>query len=153
MNIKWIIAVALFSLFLFGCTTKDGIGAHVDRDTAVTLARRETPLRGVDKIEGSPGLPFRHAITGRDVKGRAMVVWVKTEVTEYVYLDELITQEKAITLAESAGLQSGGGLSARLGHLIGQDQRVYWEVIDGPHYVWVDARNGEVLRSNVVGKP
>lgn len=151
MIIKPIMAVAVFSLFLFGCAT-DGMGTHVDRETAIAVAKRETPLREVDKVDGSPDLPFRHVITGRDEKGRAIVVWVKTEVTQYVYLDELITKEKAIALAESAGLRPGGGLSAVLGHQIGQDQRVYWRVSDEAHYVWVDARNGKILRSNVVSK-
>lgn len=149
--IKRMVAVALFSLFLFGCA-KNGIGTHVDQDAAIALAKRETPLRVVDRVGSSPDLPFRHVISGRDEKGRAMVVWVKTEVTQYVYLDELITQEKAITLAEAAGLRTAGGYSAVLSHQIGQDQRIYWHVSDGAHFVWVDARNGEILRSNVVPK-
>lgn len=144
-----IFAVALLSLFLFGCS-KDGLGAHVDRETAIAVARRDTPMTEIDKVDGSADLPFRHVILGSDGSGRAMVVWVNTGVTKYVYLDEIITKEQAISLAESEGLETGEGLLAVLGHLVGQDNRVYWHISNGSHYVRVDASSGQVMQAKVI---
>lgn len=151
--IRRIVVAVLVATALFGCA-KDGVGAHVNRDKAITIAKRQTPLSEIDRVEGSTDLPFRHVINGKDVTGSTVVVWVKTEVTMWAYLDELIPQGEAISLAQAAGLQDAGeGLRAELGHQVGHDERVYWHVSNGAQYVTVDARSGKPLRSNLVDKP
>jgi uncharacterized protein YpmB len=124
----------------------DGLGTYVDRDTAIAMAKRDTPLRWVESVEGSSALPFRHMITGRDQTQRRIVVWVKTSVSQSVYVDELITPARALAVAEATGFKPGVEPKTVLGHLMGQKQDVYWRVSNGSQSVVIDAKTGEVIR-------
>jgi uncharacterized protein YpmB len=147
MNRRFILA-SILVLLLYGCA-KDGLGAHVDPETAQNLALKSTPLVEVTRLEGSPDLPFRHAIWGKDASGRELVVWVKSEVTRFAYLDELITRDQAVSLALEAGLKPGDTNRVMLGHLEGQGRPVYWHVSNGPNFVRVDAKTGKILSTNI----
>jgi hypothetical protein len=150
LAMKWLIAVAGVALFLaigsFAPKQKTCcLGAYVDGETAIAIAKRDTPLRRLITIQGSSELPFRHVISGRDEADRVLVVWVNTAVTESVYLDELIPAHRAMALAEAAGLKLGGSPTVTLNHLIGQGETIYWRVSNGPQVVNIDAKTGQVI--------
>ena len=141
---KPLATVLLLMLVLGGCSV-DGMGAHVDQRTAVEIAVRNTPLTKVDKVEGSIELPFRHLLSGRDQMDRKLVVWVSTEVTHFVYLDEIISSEAAVQAATQAGLVCTEACTATLGHKMNQARTVYWHVSSGGKVVRIDAQSGQVL--------
>lgn len=134
-----------------GCKSTNGLGAHVDQKTAIRLARESTPLRDVRGVRGSFELPFRHVITGLDEDGRTLVVWVKTEVTQYVFLDEVISQDHAIAVAERLNISSASIRRVYLDHLIGQEQTVFWFVGNDRRYVWIRADTGDPLKVGEYG--
>lgn len=148
------VALGLLVLILLGCAksdpkVQDGLGGFVDREQAITIAQRETPLRTIDRVVASDELPYQHRILGWDESGRYLIAWVNTDVIAYAYDDELITPEEALRVAVAAGLATEPAVGVSLGHTFEPEPRVYWSFSHGPHFVWVDARNREILRTNL----
>ena len=146
-------AVVLIAVLLVGCTFRaiGGNGTHVDKDTALKIATSETPLTEVIRVEGTRELPFRHVIWGRDKASRELIVWVKNEVSMQVYVDQLISEEKAREIAIQAGLDRGQIRDAYLDHMMAKEGPVVWYVRTASHYVRINALTGEVMKSAANG--
>lgn len=151
---RWLALAMLSVMMLAGCARSpevSGIGPHVDPETAVKLAREKTPLTEVSKVEGSDGLPFRHVIRGRDKEGRELIVWVSTDITKQIYVDQMLTQAQALEVAAGNGIPGAEVKTVHVGHMMGRGDPVYWYFSTGCKWIRVDAVTGEVLQTGVYG--
>jgi uncharacterized protein YpmB len=119
--------------------TSDGV--PMSQDQAIALAKRETPLREVNRAEPTHFLPIRHVITGTDEKGREVVVWVRAGIEKTVYLDQLQvrSKESAISLSTQFGINRSQITHVELGYLDRDGQPIVWHVVTPERQLMIDA--------------
>jgi hypothetical protein len=80
--------VLCISFLMSGCALPGGPGGDgitgeaqpVDRNTAIALAKRDSPLREVNEDQVTRFLPIHRVVIGKDAQGRQLVVWVSGRV-------------------------------------------------------------------------
>jgi uncharacterized protein YpmB len=153
------VIVLCMSLFLPACASPGGPvgngitgqGQPVNRDTAIALAKRDSPLREVSEDQVTQFLPIRRVVIGKDEQGRQLVVWVRGGVERYVYLDQikLTSREQVMAVAAKQGVTPEQVRHVVLDYLDRGDRPVIWEVVTADKDLWIDAITGEIVPHKV----
>lgn len=116
----------------------------VDRDAAIAVAKRASPLRVVDHSDTTRLLPIQHFLLGTDESGRQIAVWVRRGVERYVYLDELKVQTREAALAV-AGVPSDQATAVILDYLERDSRPFIWQIVTPGKEIWLNASTGEIV--------
>jgi uncharacterized protein YpmB len=153
------VIVLCMSFFLPACAFPGGPGGNgitgqgqpVNRDAAIALAKRDSPLREVSEDQVTQFLPIRRVVIGKDEHGRQLVVWVRGLVERYVYLDQikLTSREQVMAAAAKQGVTPEQVRQVVLAYLDRGDRPVIWEVVTADKDLWIDAITGEILPHKV----
>lgn len=147
---RWLVLAAVVVMMLAACTPRPEI-LGLDPEAAQKLAIEKTPMTEVTSVDGSHTVPFRHMIRGRDQDGRELIVWVATDITRQIYVDQMLSRDRALEIAAENGISKADVKTVQLGHMFGQGDSVYWDVDDGCIYVQIDVVSGDVLESALSG--
>jgi|GEM_PF-4542835 len=137
-----VLALVCAVLALVGCSPSADDG----QARAVEIAQAGSPLVEVTKVEGARQLPPQLMARGRDKDGRELIVWVGDQVRRYVYLDQLISRDRAVEIAERYWINRADVDITYLGYMeSGAGKPVFWHVGSPCRYIRMNAETGDVL--------